>query len=45
MAHMAFSAYTEVSSPAVTPTQNADWVNAHYARFQSPYAVQNKPSL
>ena len=42
---MAHSAYTEVASPAVAPAKNADWMNAHYARFQSPYAAQDKPSL
>lgn len=39
LAHMAYSAYTEVASPAVAPAKNADWMNAHYARFQSPYAA------
>ena len=42
---MAHSAYTEVASPAVAPAKNADWMNAHYARFQSPYVAQDKPSL
>jgi len=41
---MAYSAYTEVASPAVAPAKNADWMNAHYARFQLPYATQDKPS-
>lgn len=27
LAHMAYSAYTEVASPAVAPAKNADWVH------------------
>ena len=32
LAHMAHSADTEFSSPAVAPAKNADWVHAHWAR-------------
>ena len=45
LVHMAYSANTEVASPIVAPAKNADWVNAHYARFRSPYVSQDKPSL
>ena len=42
---MAYSANTEVASPAVAPAKNAGRVNAHCARLRSPYAAQDKPSL
>lgn len=42
---MAHSADTEFSFPAEVPAKNAVWVHAHYARFWSPYAAQDKPSI
>ena len=44
LAHMAYSADTEFSSPAAAPARKADRMHAHCARFRSPYAAQDKPS-
>ena len=43
LAHMAHSANTEFSSPAVAPARKAGRVHAHCARLRSPYAAQDKP--
>ena len=43
LAHMAHSADTEFSSPAVAPARKAGWVHAHCARLRSPYAAQDQP--
>lgn len=45
LAHMTYSAYTEAASPAVAPAKKADRMNAHNARLQSSYVIQDKPSL
>ncbi len=44
LAHMAYSADTEFSSPAAAPARKTDRMHAHCARFRSPYAAQDKPS-
>ena len=45
LAHMAHSGNTEFSSLPEAPARTAGQVHAHCARFRSPYAAQDKPSV
>lgn len=43
LAHVAYSAYTDVSSPVVAPARKAGRVHADYARLRSLHDAWDKP--